>query len=69
MNAFLSRYVASFVRHLITLLAGWLASMGIEAPEAAFGDLANGLTIILTTVAMFAVTMVWSVFEKKTTGR
>lgn len=55
-------FAASFVRHLLTVLATWLAGKGILSPEHESGFIEIGLA-----VALALIVMLWSWLQKKLT--
>ena len=56
--------VASFIRHIITVAAGWLLAVGIGVPEEALNSIIEGFTAIALSAIGFAGTMFWSFISK-----
>jgi len=63
---FVNKYAASVVRHLLSFLAGlspYLMSINID-PELVSRFLSDAQEV-LYSVAMFAIALLWSFFQKK----
>lgn len=58
-----NKYVASLIRHALTIVAGWLAAIGLSE------ELIHQFTVanfeVLLAVALWLVAQGWSLLEKK----
>lgn len=55
--------IASVVRHLLTLLAGGLLTIGVS--EADSNQLAQAATPVISGAVLYGVSQVWSLKDKK----
>jgi len=59
----MSLIIQSIVRHVITLAAGALLSIGVTQQQS--DDLAKSITPIAEAAALYGIAQVWSIKEKK----
>lgn len=55
--------ISSIVRHVLTLVAGGLLTVGIAESDAS--NLANALEPVISGVVLYGVGQAWSILEKK----
>lgn len=61
----IAAYVASLIRHLMTLLAGWLGASGMSDAAAAAEGASGNIEVIAGAVALYAIAQLWSFKQKK----
>jgi len=64
-TVFLSKYLGSFVRTLLAVLAGYLVSQGIIPDAAIVESLAENLTEILSGIILYLLAQGSSLVQKK----
>lgn len=63
----MDKYIGSFVRHGLTVAAGFLLAKGIAVPPEAVEQVSSGATEILGAVATYGVAQIWSLWAKAAT--
>ena len=59
----MSIIIQSIVRHVITLVAGSLLTIGVTAEQSE--DLANSVIPVAEAAALYGIAQVWSIKDKK----
>ena len=59
----MSIIIKSIVRHVITLVAGSLLTIGVTAEQT--DDLANSVIPVAEAAALYGIAQVWSIKDKK----
>lgn len=57
-------FLTSIVRHLLTLVAGGLLTVGVSESEA--GELVKAAEPVVTGVVLYSAAQAWSIVEKRT---
>lgn len=60
----MNQYIASFIRHGLTVAAGYLLAKGVAVPPEAVDSVASGTTEIVGALVAYGFAQLWSLTEK-----